>query len=309
MATKKNKEVKHIALRANTPEIDEFIDQLWLRDGLSKNTLDAYRIDLELFAGWLKDRDEPMLGADGKLLSQYLAYLSQRIGASSQRRALSVLRRFYGTQVGLGTIADDPCVLLESPVVAERSPKTLTEKQVEDLLDAPDTQTLFGLRDRAMLETIYATGLRVTELVGLRLFEIDLISGLIRVIGKGSKERLVPLGEWALEWIKKYIDEARPELMKTPSEYLFLTRLGTPMTRQMFWIIVKQHAERTEIDTQLISPHVLRHAFATHLLNHGADLRVVQILLGHVDITTTQIYTHVARERLNKLHKDHHPRA
>jgi len=297
------------ASRVNLPEIDGFIDELWLQDGLSKNTLESYRSDLELFAGWLMQQGMNIISADKTALANYLAALSRRTKSSSQRRVLSVLRRFYRLQLANGSIQVDPSLLLAPPKVAERFPKTLTEKQVEDLLSAPDVNTVFGLRDRAMLETLYATGLRVTELVGLQVFQTDLQSGWVKVIGKGSKERLVPLGEWALEWIRKYLDSARPLLAKTPTEHLFLTRFGTLMTRQMFWQIIKNHATRCGFDARRISPHVLRHAFATHLLNHGADLRVVQLLLGHADISTTQIYTHIARERLKQIHHIHHPRA
>lgn len=295
--------------RLSLPEIDAFIDELWVQDGLAKNTLESYRSDLELYAGWLANQGQGILAADAQVLARYLAELSQRAKATSQRRALSTLRRFYRMQLAQGVMQDDPCILIDPPAVAGRFPKTLTEEQIESLLDAPDCDTVFGLRDRAMIETLYATGLRVSELVDLQFFQTDLNAGLVKVVGKGNKERLVPLGEWALEWIQRYLGEARPQLLKTPNEYIFLTRLGEPMTRQMFWNIIKQHAVECGIDSKRISPHVLRHAFATHLLNHGADLRVVQLLLGHADISTTQIYTHVARERLKQLHKTHHPRA
>jgi len=295
--------------RLSLPEIDVFIDELWVQDGLAKNTLESYRSDLELYAGWLATQVHGILTADSQVLARYLAELSQRAKASSQRRVLSTLRRFYRMQLAQGVMQDDPCILIDPPAVAGRFPKTLTEEQIESLLDAPDCDTVFGLRDRAMIETLYATGLRVSELVDLQFFQTDLNAGLVKVVGKGNKERLVPLGEWALEWIQRYLNEARPQLLKTPNEYIFLTRLGEPMSRQMFWNIIKQHAIACGIDSKRISPHVLRHAFATHLLNHGADLRVVQLLLGHADISTTQIYTHVARERLKQLHKIHHPRA
>ena len=298
-----------LAPRQPAPEIDAFVDELWLRDGLSKNTLEAYRSDLELFSGWLAKRNTSLLNADPDTLAQYIKDLFHRTKPASQRRNLSVLRRFYRMQVLNGNLAQDPCAKLDPPAMVERFPKTLSEIQVENLLAAPDTETPLGLRDRAMLETLYASGLRVSELVNLQFFQAELNVGLVKVMGKGAKERLVPLGEWALEWIRKYLEESRPGLLKTPNEYLFLTRFGTPMTRQMFWNIVKRHASEGGIDTKLISPHVLRHAFATHLLNHGADLRVVQLLLGHTDISTTQIYTHVARERLKKIHLTHHPRA
>jgi len=288
--------------------IDEFADSLWLQDGLSKNTLDAYRSDLSLFALWLAQRQQPLLDASSAHIADYLGELSATHRATTQRRVLAALRRFYRLQLAENRIARDPTVQTDSPLAPQRFPKTLSESQVEALLAAPDIDTPQGLRDRAMFETIYATGLRVSELVELKIFEMDLQSGLVRVIGKGSKERLVPLGEWAIEWINRYLREARPVLMKAPCEAVFLSRFGSGMTRQMFWQIVKRHAIQAGIDAASISPHTLRHAFATHLLNHGADLRVVQLLLGHSDISTTQIYTHVASERLKKLHAVHHPR-
>lgn len=309
MATRARKTAISPRTRLACPEIDTFIDELWLQDGLSRNTLESYRSDLELFAGWLAQQNTSLEEVDSHILENYMADLSVRMKPASQRRELSVLRRFYQLRLASGSISKDPSAAIDPPVMAERFPKILSETQVENLLAAPDTETLFGLRDRAMLETLYASGLRVSELVGLQLFQADLNVGLVKIMGKGSKERLVPLGEWALEWIRKYLLEARPIFLKSPNEYLFLTRLGSPMTRQMFWNIVKQYAARSGIDTTLISPHVLRHAFATHLLNHGADLRVVQLLLGHSDISTTQIYTHVAQERLKSIHSKHHPRA
>lgn len=309
MATRPRKAEISPTTRLACPEIDAFIDELWLQDGLSRNTLESYRSDLELFAGWLAQQSTSLKEVDSHILENYMADLSVRTKPASQRRGLSVLRRFYRLLLTSGSISEDPSVAIDPPMMTERFPKILSETQVENLLSAPDTETLFGLRDRAMLETLYASGLRVSELVGLQIFQTDLNVGLVKIMGKGSKERLVPLGEWALEWIRKYQLEARPAFLKSPNEYLFLTRLGTPMTRQMFWSIVKQYAVQSGIDTALISPHVLRHAFATHLLNHGADLRVVQLLLGHSDISTTQIYTHVAQERLKSIHSKHHPRA
>ncbi len=288
--------------------IDEFADALWLQDGLSKNTLDAYRSDLSLFAIWLGHRQQSLLDAGNADIADYLGELSSTKRATTQRRMLAALRRFYRMQLAENRIPRDPTVQTDSPLAPQRFPKTLSESQVEALLAAPDIDTPQGLRDRAMFETIYATGLRVSELVQLRIFEMDLQSGLVRIIGKGSKERLVPLGEWAIEWINRYLSSARGVLSKKPCEAVFLNRFGGPMTRQMFWQIVKRHAMQAGIDAGSISPHTLRHAFATHLLNHGADLRVVQLLLGHADISTTQIYTHVASERLKKLHAIHHPR-
>lgn len=296
------------SLRAT--EIDSFIDDLWLRDGLSKNTLEAYRRDLLLLSRWLVNHgDFSLHELPQETLAQYFSGLAACSKPSSQRRTLSTLRRFFRHLLQEGRIERDPSLELGTPIPAERFPRTLSENQVESLLAAPDTDSVFGLRDRAMLETLYACGLRVSELVGLKLGEMDRTQGLLRITGKGSKERLVPLGEWALEWIERYLSESRPELQIQPDEHVFLTRFGGPMTRQMFWLTIKQHATRAGIAQELISPHTLRHAFATHLLNHGADLRVVQLLLGHADISTTQIYTHVARERLRQLHSRHHPRA
>lgn len=292
------------------PDIDAFIDDLWLQDGLAKNTLESYRSDLTLFAHWLTENKQLDLIQAGKHeLEEYIAAISSRYKPASQRRVMSVLRRFYRLQIQNQRLTTDPSQELGTPIPVERFPKTLSEAQVEALLAAPDTDSPFGLRDRAMLETIYASGLRVSELVNLRLFEMDLNQGLVRITGKGSKERLVPLGEWALEWIQRYLREARPVLLKTPCDAVFITRFGSAMTRQMFWNTIKTHAATAGINTRQISPHTLRHAFATHLLNHGADLRVVQLLLGHADISTTQIYTHVARERLKQIHLLHHPRA
>jgi integrase/recombinase XerD len=288
--------------------IDEFIDTLWLQDGLAKNTLGAYRSDLTLLAQWLLNQEADLTTATQAHLAAYLGEISQRTKPATQRRVLAAMRRFYRSQLAENRIAADPSLHLDPPISAERFPKTLSEAQVEALLAAPDTDTSFGLRDRAMFEVLYATGLRVSELVSLKLFELDLNIGVVRVMGKGSKERLVPLGEWALEWLRKYLEKTRPMLVKQPDEAVFLTRFGHSMTRQMFWNLIKRYAVDAGIRTELISPHTLRHAFATHLLNHGADLRVVQLLLGHADISTTQIYTHVARERLKLLHQVHHPR-
>lgn len=289
--------------------IDEFIDELWLRDGLARKTLEAYRSDLELFSGWLGGRGSELNQVRSDTLADYLAELSRRTKATTQRRVMSALRRYYRLQLEQGLISQDPTLNLDSPLVAQRFPRTLTEKQVDALLAAPDTSSSFGLRDRAMLELMYATGLRVSELIGIKQHEIDTTQGLVRVIGKGQRERLVPLGEWALDWLARYLADSRPSLLRCVEDAVFLTRFGAPMSRQMFWNIVKQHAVTAGIDPARISPHTIRHAFATHLLNHGADLRVVQLLLGHVDISTTQIYTHVARERLKKLYAVHHPRA
>jgi integrase/recombinase XerD len=292
------------------PLIDAFCDALWLEDGLARNTLDAYRRDLALFATWLHD------GRGGSLLAashaDILGYLAHRYRlhtkATSAGRLLSTLKRFYRLQVREGRLQADPTLNVESPKLPRPLPKSLTEEDVGRLLEAPRIEDAMGLRDRAMLELLYATGLRVTELVTLRTMQVSLDAGVLRVLGKGAKERLVPIGEQAIDWITRYLREARPALLAGRSaDALFVTQRAEAMSRQMFWILVKRHALAAGI-TRPISPHVLRHAFATHLLNHGADLRVVQMLLGHADVSTTQIYTHVARERLRLLHAQHHPR-
>jgi integrase/recombinase XerD len=297
---------------ADAQLIDEFIDALWLADGLAKNTLAGYRSDLQLFAVWLAPRSGTLAAADEALINAYLAHLHRRAGgmkAASQRRLMASLKRLYQWLLDQGKLHSDPLRNIEKPKPVQRFPKTLDEPQVTRLLDAPDVTTALGLRDRAMLELLYATGLRVSELVGLRLFELSLDDNVVRVLGKGAKERLVPLGEVAAEWLARYLLTARGELSgQHVSDALFITARGAGMTRQMFWALIKKYALQAGIPAQRISPHVLRHAFATHLLNHGADLRVVQLLLGHADISTTQIYTHVARERLKLLHQQHHPR-
>jgi integrase/recombinase XerD len=297
---------------ADAELIDEFIDALWLADGLSKNTLASYRSDLALFANWLAGRDGSIAGADATAINAYLAHLHARpdgIKSASQRRLMATLRRCYRWLLDQGRMKIDPLLNIDKPPTLSRFPKTLSENQVEDLLGAPDVDMALGLRDRAMFELLYATGLRVSELVGVRLFEISLNDNVVRVMGKGSKERLVPLGQIAAEWLQRYLSVARAELLKQHvSDAVFVTTRGGAMSRQMFWTLVKKYALRVGIPQQRISPHVLRHAFATHLLNHGADLRVVQLLLGHADISTTQVYTHVARERLKQLHRQHHPR-
>lgn len=297
---------------ADAALLDEWLDALWLADGLAKNTLAAYRSDLSLFAGWLAARQSSLIGADEAAVHAYLAQLNARDGgikSTSQRRLMASLKRLYRWLLDQGRIDGDPLRNINKPKPLQRFPKTLTESQVEALLAAPDTNTPLGLRDRAMLELLYATGLRVSELINLRLFELNRNDNVARVLGKGAKERLVPLGEVAAGWLTRYLDEARPLLLgERVADVLFITARGAAMTRQMFWTLVKKHALAAGIAAQRISPHVLRHAFATHLLNHGADLRVVQLLLGHADISTTQVYTHVARERLKQLHASHHPR-
>ena len=298
------------ARAADLAEIDSFCDALWLEDGLARATLDSYRSDLGRLAQWLADNaSEPLLDIRETTLSAFIAHLSRQTRASSQSRYLSTLRRFYRWQLARGRIVADPTLKLANPARPARLPKVMSEKQVDRLLAAPDLDTALGLRDRAMLETLYATGLRVSELVNLKLHEIGFNEGVLRAFGKGNKERLVPLGELAIDWLGRYLNEARPEILKgRQSDALFVTARGGAMTRQAFWQLIKRYAALAGIAPEKLSPHVLRHAFATHLLNHGADLRVVQLLLGHADISTTQIYTHVARERLKALHATHHPR-
>ncbi|GHT87079.1 tyrosine recombinase XerD [Betaproteobacteria bacterium] len=289
--------------------LDAFVDAMWLEHGLARNTLAGYRSDLLLFGRWLAGRGRTLIQAGGEDLAAYLAEFSPRAKPASQRRLLSAWRRYYRHLVLEGRISTDPTLKLDRPLPAQRFPRTLTEPQVEALLAAPDTDTPLGLRDRCMFEVMYASGLRVSELTGLKIYAVSVNDGVVRIMGKGSKERLVPLGEIAADWIKRYLTEARAVLLAGKNcDELFVSRLGAAMTRQRFWAIIKQHANSVGITPQLISPHTLRHAFATHLINHGADLRVVQMLLGHADISTTQVYTHVARERLKQLHHTHHPR-
>lgn len=289
--------------------VDEFSDVLWLEDGLSKNTLEAYKRDLLLFAEWLqRDRAKNLLETVESDIHAYFAFKHEHSKATSSNRRLAVLRRFYQFALRTNRIQADPCVRLKSARQPARFPKTLSEQNVEALLAAPDIHTPLGLRDRTMLELMYASGLRVSELVLLKSVEVGMNEGVLRVTGKGNKTRLVPFGEEARVWIERYLKEARATILNEKNhDALFVTALGGPMTRQMFWQIIKKYALRADINAPL-SPHTLRHAFATHLLNHGADLRVVQLLLGHADISTTQIYTHVARERLKKIHAEHHPR-
>ena len=290
--------------------VDEFCDALWLEDGLARNTLDSYRRDLVKFEKWLAtNRKESLRGASRADLLGFLAHQVQRkTKATSASRALSSLKRFYRYLLRQGKVKADPTLNIDAPKLPRPLPKSLTEQDVEALLAAPDVERPLGLRDRAMLETLYASGLRVSELVTLKVTQVSQDMGVVRVTGKGAKERLVPLGEEALAWIRRYMKEGRPAVLSgRASEALFVTGRGEAMTRQAFWHLIKRHAARVGLAKPL-SPHTLRHAFATHLLNHGADLRVVQLLLGHSDISTTQIYTHVARERLKQLHARHHPR-
>ena len=294
----------------DSPDIEGYIDALWMEKGLSDNTLSAYRRDLSHFESWLGERERGglMQSRDSDLMD-YLGWrLQQGRSPRSTARFLSCVRGFYRYQVREGRLESDPSLDVESPRLGRPLPKSLSEADVESLLAAPGLDDPVEFRDRTMLELLYACGLRVSELVGLTLAQLGLNQGVVRIIGKGGKERLVPVGEEALEWLQRYLARARPELLGARhSDAVFPSRRGTGMTRQAFWYRIKIYAGRAGIDTNL-SPHTLRHAFATHLLNHGADLRVVQLLLGHSDLTTTQIYTHVARERMKELHARHHPR-
>ena len=296
---------------ANLALIDQFCDTLWLEEGLAKNSLEAYRRDMRQFARWLAVR-RPQLASlhavGGADLAAYFAERHDATKPSSSNRRLSVLKRFYQLALRQHQIQADPCLKMASAKQPTRFVHSLSEAQVEALLGAPDVSTPLGLRERTMLELMYASGLRVSELVSLKLVELSLNDGVLRITGKGSKTRLVPFGGEARRWIERYLKDARALILDGQvDDALFVTARGGAMTRQMFWILVRKHAQRAGITAQL-SPHTLRHAFATHLLNHGADLRVVQLLLGHADISTTQIYTHVARERLKLLHAEHHPR-
>ncbi|MDH4149410.1 MAG: site-specific tyrosine recombinase XerD [Betaproteobacteria bacterium] len=295
---------------SSNSEIDAFCDALWLEDGLSRNTLDSYRRDLRQFAAWLKVQGNgELLTADQAAIQAYLAHkFRSKARASSAARLLSSLKRFFRHALRQNMIKVDPTLRIDTPKLPRALPKTLTEADVEALLAAPLLDQPLGLRDRAMLEVLYASGLRVSELVSLKVPQVSRDMGVVRVLGKGSKERLVPLGEEALNWIERYLREARPKLLNgRASDELFVTARAAAMTRQSFWHLLKRYALQAGLHKP-ISPHTLRHAFATHLLNHGADLRVVQLLLGHSDISTTQIYTHVAQERMKQLHARHHPR-
>jgi integrase/recombinase XerD len=301
---------------SDSAAIDAFVERIWSEQGLADNTLLSYRRDLEGFARWLSKRAETLDAATRESVNRYLAARSAKGGrrgtgytARSNARLISTLRHFYRTRLRMNAIAQDPTVLLEAPKLPRPLPKALSEGEIEALIRTPDIETPLGLRDRAMFELIYATGLRVSELVGLRIEQINLRQGVLRVTGKGGKERLVPLGEEADHWLQAYYAQARPAILKgRVSDAVFVSNRGAAMTRQMFWTMVKSHALRAGIDSRRISPHVLRHCFATHLLNHGADLRALQMLLGHSSLSTTQIYTLVAREGLKRLHAKHHPR-
>lgn len=296
----------------NVNLLDEFSDTLWLEDGLSHNTLESYRNDLRQFGNWLIEHQKSggeLIKATHADLLEFLAHrVESRVKASTASREVSSLKRFYRFLLRQGRIHTDPSLNISTPKILRHLPVTLNENDVELLLAAPDINQPLGVRDRAMLEVLYASGLRVSELVNLKTSQLSEDMGVVHVRGKGDKERLAPLGEVALEWVHRYNKQVKPMLLNGRlSDTVFVTTRGSGMTRQAFWYLIKRHAKHAGIDKSL-SPHTLRHAFATHLLNHGADLRVVQLLLGHADISTTQIYTHIARERLKQLHAQHHPR-
>jgi integrase/recombinase XerD len=292
----------------NPSELDTFIDHLWLEDGLSKNTLESYRADLSQFHTWLITQQRDLLSVNQADIQHYLAFKFPQSKPRSISRLVASMRRFYRYALRENLIETDPTLQIESPKLPRSLPKSLNEQEVSDLLSAPDINQPIGLRDRAMLELLYASGLRVSELVTVKVNDVSTQDGVVRVTGKGSKTRLVPMGQEAASWIDQYLNYARPEILQNKlCDALFVTNRADMMTRQAFWYLIKRYALLAGIHKHM-SPHVLRHAFATHLLNHGADLRVVQMLLGHSDISTTQIYTHVARERLKQLHSVHHPR-
>jgi integrase/recombinase XerD len=291
------------------PAVSRFLDAVWMERGLSPNTLAAYRADLTALSRWLGERNIPMMATSRGDLQDFIAW---RVHAGARPRStarqLSSFRRFFRYLVREGVVREDPTAQIAMPKIGRSLPKSLTEEEVESLLSAPVVSDPLGNRDRAMLEVLYATGLRVSELVNLRHGQVNINQGVIRILGKGNRERLIPLGEEAMRWLTEFANGARSEiLLERQTDYLFPTRRGDRMTRQAFWHIIKRYARKSGISKEL-SPHTLRHAFATHLLNHGADLRVVQMLLGHSDLSTTQIYTHVARERLKEMHGQHHPR-
>ncbi|MGQ8818134.1 site-specific tyrosine recombinase XerD [Serratia sp. NA_13] len=294
-----------------TALIEQFLDALWLERNLAENTLASYRLDLQALGAWLNQKNSSLLQAQALDLQAFLAdRVEGGYKATSSARLLSAMRRLFQYLYRENMRADDPTALLASPKLPQRLPKDLSEAQVDALLKAPCVDQPLELRDKAMLEVLYATGLRVSELVGLTISDVSLRQGVVRVIGKGNKERLVPLGEEAVYWIENYLEHGRPWMVNGQAlDVLFPSNRSQQMTRQTFWHRIKHYAILAGIDSERLSPHVLRHAFATHLLNHGADLRVVQMLLGHSDLSTTQIYTHVATERLKQLHQQHHPRA
>ena len=298
---------KGVITANNAEHLELFLDTLYLEQGVSENTLAAYRSDLEKFCQFLKDKD--LLAVRSDDIEAYLAYrVDLGLKSRSTARSISALKRFYQYFVREKAIADSPMVNIAQPKAGQSLPKTLSEAEVEALLAAPDIEDPMGLRDKAMLELLYATGLRVTELVGLRMEQINLRQAVVFVKGKGNKERLVPLGEEAMYWLEQFLKVGRSQMIKHATDFVFPSKRGIGMTRQTFWHRIKHYAILASVESPL-SPHTLRHAFATHLLNHGADLRVVQMMLGHSDLSTTQIYTHVANERLKSVHEQHHPRA
>ncbi len=304
--------MEDLLIYKNQQQIDLFINAIFLESGLSKNTCESYRRDLKGFAVWYQENfksQQQISGADNGEILRYLGFkASQGVSSRSIARILSTLRRFYKYLKLTNVITIDPTHLIQAPKIGRPLPESLTENDVNLLLEAPDIESPLGLRDKSMIELLYATGLRVTELIELRISQININQGFLKIIGKGNKERLVPAGDEAIFWLKKYINEARPVLAKpVVSDVVFLSKRGEGMTRQAFWYILKRHAKAQGIKKHL-SPHTLRHSFATHLLNHGADLRVVQMLLGHSDLSTTQIYTHIAQARLKEIFSEHHPR-
>jgi len=309
MASTKSKNGTTATLQRSEELVDRFLDAIWMERGLSQNTLGAYRADLMTLARGLAEHDKSIDKADK---ADLLAFIAKRVESGAKPRStarqLSSFRRFFRYIMREGMRDTDPTADIEMPRIGRSLPQTLTEEEVDSLLNAPNTDEPLGHRDRAMLELLYATGLRVSELINIKQSQINFNQGVLRIVGKGDRERLIPLGEEAQRWIRDFIDGPRMEiLLERQTDYLFPTRRGDRMTRQAFWHIIKRYAEKASIRSKM-SPHSLRHAFATHLLNRGADLRVVQLLLGHSDLSTTQIYTHVARERLKDLHREHHPR-
>ncbi len=298
-----------MSIATDDERINKYIDALWLEKGLSDNTRESYRRDLSAFSRWLMSQGSGLMIVDNPLLQKYMAFcLTPPKSARSAARSLSCLRGFYNYWLREKHITSNPTANIPSPKLGQPLPKSLSEAEVDQLLLAPDTDTVIGLRDKTMIELLYATGLRVSELVGLTMTQVNIRQGVVRVIGKGAKERLVPIGEEALDWLTRYLRHSRPELLGIKSsEVLFPSQRGRGMTRQTFWHRLKHWTDVAGVK-QPLSPHTLRHAFATHLLNHGADLRVVQLLLGHSDLSTTQIYTHIARSRMKNLHAEHHPR-
>ncbi len=288
-------------------QIDLFLDSLWVESGLTENTLAAYGSDLRIFAKWLKNKT--VLEVEESDVASFMeSRYKLGIGSRSAARFLSSLRRFYGYLHREGSVTSDPTELIEAPYITQTLPESLSEADIDLLLEAPEITSALGFRDKVMLELLYATGLRVSELIGLKFEQVSFRQGFVRVMGKGNKERLVPVGEQAMDWLEQYMQGMRLDILaERQSDFLFVTKRGSGMTRQAFWHIIKRYAKKAGINKHL-SPHTLRHAFATHLLNHGADLRVVQLLLGHSDLSTTQIYTHIAQERLKRLHEEFHPR-